>query len=146
MADRLEIGVDYSETVRMFEAFGFGAKAHLRAVSFITANAVKVEAQARIAKGRPFTVKNVVVEARRSVDGYVVMMNRNVKDTGGLQGAAQNVSKKTERHVGKWLEFGTVHRTARPWLFPAADAQEGAHLQRVIAAIERAKAEAGGNG
>lgn len=140
----LTIGVDYGETVRMFQAFGFAAKSHCRAVAFITANAVKATAQANIPKRRPFTAGNVVVESRRVFDGFVVVINRNVKDTGGKQAAAFKVSKKQERHVGKWLEFGTVLQRPRPWLFPAADSEEAAHLRRMIEALERAKTEAGG--
>jgi len=145
VADLLTIGVDYSETVRMFEAFGFRAKSHCLAAAFITANAVKAQAQSTMAKGRPFTFQNVVVEPRRLADGYAVLMNRSVKDIGGPGGAAPAKTKKSAaHHVGKWLEFGTMWMRPRPWLFPAAASQESAHLQRVIDAVERAKADAGG--
>lgn len=144
MAELLTIGVDYSETVRMFEAFGLGAKAHIRAAAFITANAVKAQAVATMAKGRPFTSRNVVVEPRRIIDGYAVLMDRNVKDIGGPMGAPSGTKKTQVHHVGKWLEFGTVHMRPRAWLFPSAQTQEATYLQRVIDAVDRARVEAGG--
>jgi hypothetical protein len=144
VAELLTIGVDYSETVRMFEAFGMKAQARVLAVAFITANAIKAQAVDTMRKGRPFTSRNVAVEPRRRSDGYAVLMNRNVKDTGGASGAAFASAKSAQRHVGKWLEFGTLKMTAKPWLFPAAAREESAYLQRVIEAVERAKAEAGG--
>jgi hypothetical protein len=147
MDELLTIGVDYGETVRMFEAFGFGAKAHVRAAAFITANAVKALAQSTMQRGRPFTFTNVAIEPRRVIDGYVVLMNRSVKDFGGERGARLATTpsgKRGEKHVGKWLEFGTVHMRSRAWLFPSAQAQESAYLQRVIEAVDRARVEAGG--
>lgn len=153
----LEIGVDYGETVRMFEAFGFAAKSHCLAAAFIAANLVKAQAQANIPKGRPFTVHNIIVEPRRRADGYGVVMDRKVKDVGNLSvrratsafaegklRSAVTRAAKVEKHVGKWLEFGTVFMRSRSWLFPAATSQEATYVQLLVQALERAQKEVGG--
>lgn len=49
----------------------------------------------------------------------------------------------TKKHVESWLEFGTVHMTAKPFLFPAARLENTAHDRRMREAIEAAIADEG---
>lgn len=121
-----------------------------------TADDVKALAQSNIHKRRPFTFKNIAIESRQVAHGYAVMMDRHVKDVPSVSGRralhaanarqVQRLLKQAERqarHVGKWLEFGTVHQAPKPWLFPAGAAFESVYLERIARAIEQTVQEAG---
>ena len=151
MADRLmSVEFDIARTLAAFEKLGPAAKALCESASYQTALAVKADAQARMAK-RPadisdYTYLNVVIQ-RRNVGGHVVMTGDRVsaKESARRQSLGmKNWRKayKAEKHVGLWLEFGTRRMRPRPWLFPAAAAQESAHFQRIASAVERAANEA----
>ena len=94
-----------------------------------TANAIAREAQARVRRRTGHTAQQIRVEPMRDgVDtGFIVRAN----------------DPATRKHVESWLEFGTVHMTARPFLFPAARLENAAHDRRIRTAIEDAIAEEG---
>jgi hypothetical protein len=145
VADLMTVEVDVSRVLDAFRKLGPSAKNACLAACFHTATAVKAGAQAAIPKRRPLTYQNIVFESRRVGDGYVVMMDRtrpepvttaSGKSSRGGRGGGM-------KHVGSWLEFGTRTQRPKPFLFPSAQAQEGPHLQRIAAALDRAVQEAG---
>lgn len=141
------VEVDASRVLSGLRRLGDRASALCLSQAFVTANAVKTTAQSLIAKRRPFTYSQIIVDRNRRGDGYVVMMNDKYKDGDAPARNRRNrrrgpVRYKQEKHVGLWLEFGTPRMRPRPFLFPAAQSQERAHLSRIAESLDRAIQEA----
>jgi hypothetical protein len=151
MSDQLmTVEVDTSRVLSGFQKLGDRVKPLLESAAYQTALAVKARAQALFPRRKvgvsDQSWTNVVIQ-KRNIGGYVVMTG----DVVGRQEKARRQRYGTKnarstyhqvKHVGLWLEFGTRRHRRYPWLFPAADAEEGAHLNRIANALARAVQEA----
>lgn len=147
MADQITVSIDLESLRAAFEKVGPNIRARCLAAAFITASAIKANAQSAMAKRRGVTYQHVAIETRRVGDGYVVQMDPKFKEpSGGSSGRQRSKTGKGGgmKHVGSWLEFGRIYQQPRPWLFPAANAQESAYLQRITDAVQRSLDEVQG--
>jgi hypothetical protein len=147
--------VDYQEVARMLEKLGPAAEAHCLSVAHMTAIAVKQEAVRRIARGVPGeTYKHIIFQGKKAGwPGYVVMLDDVVPPRETARRRAMGLKRIAKskyyqvKHTGLWLEYGYKGLRAkgpRPWLFPAARAEESGYLRRMAEALSRAIAEVGG--
>jgi len=95
----------------------------LRAVAWRTSRTVKEHAQANLRRQTHGTGKtadsiHVIEEAERQQ--FVVVVGGNPDRPANLP---------------DWLEFGTRHMAARPYIRPAADEAEGPYLREMEAAV-----------
>ena len=107
------------------EAIPDAVLAHLKPESKITADNIAAEARARIRRRTGQTGDAITVEETHKGDGYVVFVG------GG------------RTHIGRFLEFGTRHQPAQPFLFASAHLERGANLRRARRAIQDAIDEQG---
>lgn len=98
----------------------------LRNVALITANRVKDRARART----PFDPKHRDVKRPHLRDTY-----RIVPDEPRKQFKVE-VGGTVLPMLPVWLEFGTAYMSARPFLRPAADAEEAHYKQAMVTAAE----------
>ncbi|HKY90104.1 MAG TPA: hypothetical protein VJM11_03655 [Nevskiaceae bacterium] len=91
-----------------------------------SAQAVRREAQGRVARRTGATAAAIVVVESYDGQGYVVLVDR------------QHMPR-----LPYWLEYGTRYMTARPFLFASALLEEGPHERRITEAVETGIAAAG---
>lgn len=132
MSDSLTIDVDAEELLHLLDKLGPEAEELLAAVSLDTAQRIDDGATARVARAEGKTASNIV-----GVDHLPEWM-------GGGQSSNKTAAfvyvRALDRpdNLGLWLEFGTEHMVARPFLFEAARLEEGPHLRRVEDAVQAA--------
>lgn len=150
MTTQLLVDADPRDVLDALKRVGDAAQNLALAASFHTATAVKAGAISRIAKRRPETYKHVIFQGKnRGWPGFVVLMDDVVPpdETARRRSLGMKRTAKAKyfqvRHTGLWLEFGTVKMRPKPWLFPAARAEESAHLNRLADMLQRAIAEGG---
>lgn len=127
MADSLHIEIDNTALLAALDRLGAAAETYLLAAATETANRIAAEARARVARRTGTTAHGIGIDTARTGTGVVVFADR--PSNPGLPG---------------WLEFGTKHMTARPFLFASARLEEGAHDRRVRDAIQAAIDEVNG--
>jgi HK97 gp10 family phage protein len=128
MASDLTIDVDDAALLAALDAIPDAVRAHAKPAARVTADHIAAEAGRRIARRTGQTAGEITVEETHAGDGYVVFV--------GAGGAGRS-------HVGRYLEFGTVHMRARPFLFPSAQLEAGAHDRRMRDAVQDAIDEHG---
>lgn len=129
MADSLVIDVDARAVLAMLDQLWDAARDRLDAAARETAEAVRTEARARLARqtaGTGRTAEAITIDTIKG--GYRVYV-------GEVSGRARNVPY--------WLEEGTVRMRPRPFMRSAAVLEEGPHLRRVRAALQAAVDEVG---
>jgi len=123
----MTIEVDTSALLTALDRLGDRAEALVKAAAKVTAERIEREAERRIRRRTGETAKHVRVEETYDGKGYVVLTNNP-----GIR-----------NHVDVYLEFGTEHMQASPFLFTSARLEEGAHLRRVEQALKDAIEEVG---
>lgn len=151
MSDRLmTVEFDTARVLSGFKKLGGTATPLLESAAYQTALAVKARAQALFPRRKvgvsDQSWMNVVIQ-KRNIGGYVVMTGDVVgrKEKARRTRLGMKNARSTfyaVKHTGLWLEFGTRKMRKQPWLFPAAAAEEGAHLNRIANALDRAVQEA----
>lgn len=99
-----------------------------------TAAAVQSRAQALSPKDRGDLARSIQIRGR-DLNWRVGLVDEDLLSRGGRNAAHRNPSQ-----YGVWYEFGFVSRniSAQPFMGPASQAEEGPHLERLIAAIDEA--------
>jgi hypothetical protein len=124
MADQLTIDVDASTLLAQLDRLDDAIGERLKAVARVTAEAVRDEARARLARQTAGTGKTAEAFTIDEIPGgYRVYV-------GEVSGRARNVPY--------WLEEGTVKMRKRPFMRDAARLEEGPHMRRVAAAVQDA--------
>lgn len=121
----MSIETDTTALLAALEAIPDAVLAHLKPESKITADNIAAEAAQRIRRRTGATGDQIVVEETHNGDGYVVFV------------------KGSRQHIARFLEFGTVHQRATPFLFPSARLEQGPALRRARPAIQDAIDETG---
>lgn len=121
MADNFTVEVDTAALFEAMDALMVSAEQHILDAARVTAEAIAREARARVARRTGETARGITVEPARVGIGWIVFADR--QDEPGLPG---------------WLEFGTDKMTARPFLFSSARLEEGAHMRRMVDALQQA--------
>jgi HK97 gp10 family phage protein len=121
----VEQAVESAALLAALDAFLAGVHRHLKPQLKITADNVAAEAGRRIRRKTGLTGDAITVEETHNGDGYVVFV-------GG-----------SRTHIGRFLEFGTKHQQASPFLFPAAALEAGALDRRAREALQAAIDEQG---
>ena len=140
MSKLLAIEVDARGLIAAHDRLGAEAEQYVKAAAKVTAENIAREARARVARRTGETAAHIVAEETHDGKGYVVWVEPDVKlslHTSKRSGRT-HTQKVTYNALGGWLEFGTQHMTARPFLFVSARLEEGAHDQRTRAAVQAA--------
>lgn len=109
-----QVDIDDSELTDLLD--GIKPAGHPRVVEACreTAERVAAEARSRVARRTGHTGDTIRVEMAHSGDGYVV-----IADGAGL-----------------WLEEGTIHSAAQPFLHVSARLEMGSHERRMMQALD----------
>lgn len=164
MSDGLRITVDSTPLVAALDALPDATKKYTHEACRITAHNIQAEAKRRVARRTGTTAENIVVDELLNGNGFRVRTADVRSDAGQMIPstlARHRLRKATVmraapkyyegEHVGLWLEAGTRssarrpgHRgmEARPFFYPAAAVELGAHARRIDEAIAKAIAEA----
>lgn len=113
----LRIDVDTRALIAALDAVPAGLAVRLKGEARYTAVAVSREAHSRVARRTGKTADKITVEETHNGEGFVVFVGR---------------PRKT---VATYLEYGTKHMSARPFLHASARVEEGGHQRRVQQAI-----------
>lgn len=122
---RLTIDADPKQVLKALSRLEVSLEKELKAVAKVTAEAIASEARGRVKRRTGETARGITVQEARSGSGYVVLVEQPENPT-----------------LDVWLEFGTKHMMAAPFLFASARLEEGPHMRRVIEAINDAIEEA----
>jgi hypothetical protein len=120
MADRMTVDADATALLAALATVPDAVQVALKGAAKVTAEAIALEARARVKRRTGRTGEAITVEETRNGDGYVVFVG---SDRG---------------HVGSFLEFGTKFMTSRPFLFVSARLEESAHNARARDAVQTA--------
>jgi HK97 gp10 family phage protein len=123
--DSLTITVEMDALFAALDALGVSAEEAVKSAAKVTAEKIKTEAQARVARRTGATARGITVEETHAGKGYVVYVGDG------------------RQHIASFLEFGTRFMTTRPFLFASALLEEGAHTRRVFEALQGAIDDAG---
>src|SRR3990167_4849038 len=144
MAALLTLNADTRDLLKMLDIYPERAEMSIKAVSKDTAETIARDARSRVARRTGETASHIVAEESRDKKGYVVWVEPDViislhtsKRTGRT-----HTQRVTYNALGGWLEFGTKHMAARPFLFNSARLVEGDHYRRLRAALHEAIDEA----
>lgn len=141
----VSIDVDASGVLSAFGRAEQLIERYIKDAARVTAHRIEAEAKRRVARHTGETASHIVAEESYDKKGWIVWVQPDVR-------IAQHTSRRTGRShtqrvtynaVGGWLEHGTQHMTARPFLFVSARLEHEAHRRRVAAAIQDALDEAG---
>jgi HK97 gp10 family phage protein len=144
VADRMTITVDTTALLAALDALPDRVHAHLKAAAKITAENIAREARARVARRTGETAAHIRVEETHSGDGYIVWVAPEVRVSHHTMPSGRSHTQKvTYNALAGWLEFGTRHMPARPFLFVSARLEEGAHDRRCREAVQAAIDETG---
>ena len=100
---------------------------HLDAVAKESAENIAAEARARVARATGRTQRGIKVEEAHDGTGYVVVSKRQPMP-----------------NLPLWIEGGTVHQPARPFLHAAAALERGPYVRRLRQALGDAIDRVGG--
>lgn len=129
MADNLTIEVDARSVLQALDRLDDRIGDRLKAVAKDTAERIRTGAIQRLSAQTQGTGQTA---AALTIDEI----------NGGYRLYVGPVPQRSE-NVPLWLEFGTRHMSARPWLFKAALLEEGPHFRRVAEAVDAAIAGLG---
>ena len=132
MADSLTVTVEYETLKETLTALPARLKPFVAAAARVSADHIANEARARLQR-------QIRPEATETVASIRVVSDR----TGW--GWRVVAGKASFPMVAVWLEHGTRHQRARPFLYPSARLEEAAHTRRIEAAIRVGLAEQGFN-
>lgn len=130
----LTITADATSLIKALDRLGVVAAPHVKRAAHQTALAVQATARSRVARLTGRTAAGITVEEATKGEGYVVTPF-NEAHRGRLKGAGND---EQPRNLPHWLEFGTKHMSARPYLFNAARLEEGTHARRLATALQDA--------
>ena len=125
MPNQIALDVDDTALLAALDTMPDACVAHLKPESKITADNIAADAAQRIQRQTGQTGDQIVVEETHNGDGYVVLVRGD------------------RQHIARFLEWGTVHQRAYPFLFASARLEEGPNLQRARLAIQDAIDEKG---
>lgn len=77
------------------------------------------------------TAETILTDAKRRVH----VITGGVRDSGHIEPIAAGVAVVFDDPGAVWEEYGTRYRPGHPFLTPAAEAQRGAHSERVKRAL-----------
>jgi hypothetical protein len=133
----LTVDVDDAQLLAMLEEFGPALEMRIKVESKETADRVHREALARIKRRTGETAAHLVVEESHDGKGYVVWVRPDVRLSFHTSGSGRTHTQKVSYNaVGSWLEFGTRHMVARPFLFVSAQLEQAPHRRRVAEAVQ----------
>lgn len=119
----LTVDVDASALLAALDRLGVEAERICQEASKVTANKIVNEAKKRVARATGETQRAIVSEqAPGPLGGYRVFVG----------------TTSHPANLPQWLEWGTKHMSARPFLFSSARLEEGPHRQRIAAAVQDA--------
>jgi hypothetical protein len=121
VSDSLTIDVDDHALLAAFDALPEAVMSYAKPAALVTAKNIAAEAGRRVARRTGKTAEGITVEETHAGDGYIVWVKRPELP-----------------NLPTWLEFGTEHMTARPFLFASAQLEVGAHDRRVREAVQDA--------
>lgn len=124
MSDLLTIRADATALVAAVDRLGDSLSARVNAAAKETADAIADEARRRVRRRTGRTMEMIRVEPTGDDEraGWIVRAN----------------DRATKKHIDSWLEFGTIHMTAKPFLFNSAALEEGNHYRRLTEAVQDA--------
>ena len=128
-----EIDVDTSGLFRAMDQAVAAIERRTKAAAKDTADRVERNAKQRVARATGATAEGIHVEETYDGTGYVVLAWDQA-----LAAKAWGAGATTrEYNIGKpqWLEFGTVHMSARPFFFVSAEIEAAGHDRRMREAI-----------
>jgi hypothetical protein len=134
------------DLIAAFDRVGPSCERFIQPRALARANAIRAGQQARVARRTGATAEGLVVEADYTNLGYIVRTDdvRSQSERASLlqQRAMFGSSRrgasveKGVAHVGKYLEYGTVHESARPFFWEEALVNEGAWERDVAEAVQ----------
>lgn len=130
MPDAFTIDVDARALLDALHALGEAAEEACREAALETARRIQAGAQQRARWGATGRTREAIVidEGPAPLGGYRVYVGPTVDEEGYQRPA----------NLPLWLEFGTRKMAPHPFLFAAARVEEGAHLERISRALQRA--------
>lgn len=158
MPDGFTFTADDRALLAALDRLGASVEKYTMPAAKVTADNVKREGRARIARRTGATAEGILVREDYAGTGYivatqdVVLEGQRTTTQGKAMGMRPGDARKwaarrytQDKHVGLWLEHGTIqgkpksHTAApRPWLGPAADVEQGPHGRRMRQAIQDA--------
>lgn len=123
MASLISISVDPRGAIDALTRLGPAVERHLMTAARVTAEAIKREAQGRVARRTGRTQAGITAEPAQDGTGYVVYVQTPEDGWPNLD-------------IG--LEFGTKYMSPRPFLHASAQLEQGPHLRRIEDAIQAA--------
>jgi hypothetical protein len=113
---------------------------HLRAVAWRTSRRVKELAQQKVAKDTHFTEENIHVVEDPARKLFLVIPGTDRPRVRIVHHAMRSGRSHTQavtlNMLPVWLEYGTIHMVARPFMRPAADAESARYVREMRAAAE----------
>lgn len=158
MADGFTFTADWAAVQKVLDDFPHAATLAVKSASKETAFAVQRGAQSRVAVLSGSTQASIVVRDARRFPGYVVQMADELSPTalarrlehGKLLRKGRPVLYEQALHTGLWLERGTKKGKpgshalpARPFLWPAAEIEQGPYRRRLIEELKQTASEKG---
>lgn len=167
MADGFRVDVETAGLLRAMAAMPAAVQARLMEACRETALAIQTSARARLSgmtHGTGETARGIVAEPSYDGKGYVVRTSDMVSgaerarrvelanrfDLSGRNRRFTRSIYESVPHIGLWVEAGTVRgeprshtAPARPFLWPAANAENGPYERRVRDAIRDATEDVG---
>lgn len=132
----LTIDADATEVLAALDRVGPAAQLRVDAAAKATAAAIVTGAQGRVRRATG-TMAAAITSEPAEHGGHIVFVDE-MTDPAGRWGAG-----KRPHNLPLWHEHGTRYITEQPFIGPAAALEEGAHLRRVIDAINGAIEETG---
>lgn len=129
------IDIDAAGLLSALTRLGPAAEQHVKRAAEVTAKRVQQEVRTRVRRDTGKTAEMITVdEAPQPLGGYRVFV---------AQWVGASFVRPRPENLPIWLEFGTKHMSAQPFLFNSARLEEGAHERRIAAAIQDAINEQG---
>lgn len=124
----ITVEVDATEVLAMLEQLGPAADAHVNEASRISALNIQQEARSRARRATGLLIESIEVEqAEPPLGGYRVFV-AEMTDARG----------RRAEEFALWHEEGTKYMDEQPFIGPAVELEEGAHLRRVAEALQDA--------
>ena len=122
------------------DRFPDAVTAQLRSVAWRTSRRVMERAKAKVAVDTGYTKDNIYILEDADKKAFYVMAGTDrprVRIVGRTMPSGRfHTQRTTLNMLPIWLEYGTVHMAARPFMRPAADAESGRYVQEMRAGAE----------
>lgn len=125
----MTVEVDIAEVLSALEKYPDVALPLIRGQAHVTAQRIARAARARVRRRTGLTAYGIQVREDTSGKGWMVVADREPYPI-----------------LPYWLEFGTIHMQAYPFLFNSARLEEADHLRRVAQALQDASETQGFGG